>query len=190
MPQEVRRRRRSMTSSAGHSKAGSPAPSSVTQERHPSGMEHSMIKVTPESADSMSVGPIVDASMPEAYPSLSSWTAPFTFPGSSEAGSFTQEYPFDTSSAAEPSPMYSSDGWNSPGSEHHHFHLQKQSYLSTYHKPIVSYASDIQSQPASAPMAAAGIWTSSEGYLYPNEGLGIEFAGHDQTPVGIFKANK
>ena len=190
MPQEIRRRRRSITSSAGQSKASSPGPSSVTQDRHPSGLEKSFVGVNSESADSVSVSPMVDASMSEAYPSLSSWTAPYSFHGSSETGGFGQEYQLDATAPGEPSPMYSSDGWNSPSSEHQQFQLTKQSYLSTYSKPTVSYASDVSHQTGSAPMAAAGIWTSSEGYLYPNDGLGIEFAGHAQTPVGIFKTEE
>lgn len=181
IPQDTRRRRRSITSSAGQSQAGSPGPSSIGGQ--PPILEPSLIGVTTSSSGSMSIGSGVDADMTQTYPSLSSWNGPYNF-------SSAQDYSFEAVSAAEPSPLYSSDGWHSPGSEHQQFQFQKQSYLSTYNKPVVSYASDLQGQPASAPMAAAGIWTSSEGYLYPNEGLGIEFTGQGPSPVGIFKISE
>ena len=186
VPQDTRRRRRSITSSAGHSKAGSPGPS--VGGTQPSIVEPSMMGAAPSSTGSMSAGSMVDSDIGQTYPSLSAWNNSYNFPGSSEAGQFPQDYGFEGPSTTEASPMYSSDGWNSPSSEPRQFQLQNKSYLSTYSKPRVSYASDVQSQPTSAPMAAAGIWTASEGYLYSNEGLGIEFTSQGQPPVGIFKS--
>ena len=142
---------------------------------------------TPSSTGSMSVGSIVDTDMTQTYPTLSAWNPSYSYPGPSETAAYSQDYSFDGPSTTEASPMLSSDGWNSPNSESQPFHLQTKPYISTYGKPVVSYASEMQSPPTSAPMAAAGIWTPSEGYLYPSEGLGIEFTSQGPPPVGIFK---
>ena len=183
-PLDARRRRRSITSSAGHSKSGSPGPSGAASV-HPSIVTPSMRGVT-SSSGSVSAVSMMDADMAQTYPSLSSWNAPYSYSGSSETGGYSQDYSFE-GNATEPSPMYSSDGWNSPGPENKQFQLQSQPYISTYSKPTVSYASDLQIHPTSAPIAAAGVWTTSEGYLPSDEGLGIEFTSQNLSPVGIFK---
>ena len=187
-PDSRSRRFSSVESSTGPSKTGSPGPSEGLASNHPSIIEPSMMGAASPSMGSMSIGSIIDPEMSHTYSSLPSWSSSYNVTANSDAATYSQDYGYETVQTTQPSPMYSSDGWTSPGSENLQLQTNhKQPYFPQHERPTVSYASDLQSQANSAPMAAAGIWSGSEGFLYPNDGLGIELRAHEPSPVGIIQ---
>jgi hypothetical protein len=151
----------------------------------PSIIEPSVMEINSPPAVSMSIGSIIDPEMTQAYSPLPTWSTSYSIEANTEPVAYSQEYNYD-SIQTEPSPMYSSDGWTSPAPENMYLHANKQPYQQ-YDKPVVAYANEFESHATTMPMAAAGLWSNSEGYLYRNEaGLGIQFAEQEPPPVGTF----